>query len=178
MNAKHSIAIIHGRFQPPHNGHLKYILTALEKAEHIFIGICTPEICSTEESAKSGYPCTKEHNPFTYLERIQMIHDMLKNAGASHYDYSFVPFPSNYENIHTIIPKATVFLMSVTSPHDEKKVEHIKSLGYKVEQIIEIPEMQERESGRKIRESRLKKDDVWKKMVPEAVSEYIEKNCN
>ena len=174
MEDKALIAIIHGRFQPPHNGHLKYILEALKQTEHLFVGICTPQICTPEESTKTGYPCTEELNPFTYQERVDMLRASLKEAGANLYDCSFIPFPSDYKNISELIPRVTVFLMSVTSPHDTKKIEYIKSLGYKVKPIIEINDARE-ESGEKIRNSIKNKTDEWKKLVPPAVVEFISK---
>ena len=173
MQKKTLIGFVHGRFQPPHNGHLKYILSALEHCEHLTVGVCTPQICTPEEAEQTGFPCTAELNPFTYQERVDMMRLALKEAGANLYDCSFVPFPSDYKNIHEIIPRATVFLMSVTSDGDTEKIKHIKSLGYKVESIIEITDSRE-ESGQKIRMAITNKDDSWKTLVPRAVVEYIE----
>ena len=36
-------------------------------------GIATPEICSEEEAARTGYPCTAALNPFSYEERVGML---------------------------------------------------------------------------------------------------------
>ena len=35
--------MIHGRFQPLHNGHLAYLEAAAERCDHLFVGITNPD---------------------------------------------------------------------------------------------------------------------------------------
>ena len=165
--------LVHGRFQPPHNGHIRYILSALERAEHVLVGICTPKICTKEESARSGYPCTQELNPFTYEERVGMITVALNEANIPSDRYSLLPFPSDYKNLDTIIPNDTVFLMSVTGESDEGKIAYIKNLGYGAETIYRIEEGAPRERSGKVREGAKTGDATWEDMVPKSVARYM-----
>ncbi len=167
--------VVHGRFQPPHNGHIRYILKALEKTEHLIIGICTPKICTDEEAARTGYPCTPALNPFTYQERVDMITLALSEAGVEKSRYECIPFPSDYENIESLIPKASVFLMSVTGAADTKKIAYLQERGYTVETIVSLPEGEERERSGIVREGG-NNSTIWEDIVPQSVAEYIRKN--
>ena len=165
--------IIHGRFQPLHNGHLKYILAGLERAEHIIIGICTPEICTPDFAKQTGYPCTVEQNPFSYDERIEMIAASLRDAAIPSESFSFIPFPSDYKNIQSLVSNDTVFFIGHTGELDSKKKEFLEGLGYHTE-IILLSDDSREESGAKIRESLDQGDDTWKNMVPPAVQKFLE----
>jgi len=170
------IGVVHGRFQPPHNGHIRYILAALEKADRVIIGICTPAICTKEEAARTGYPCTRALNPFTYSERVAMITLALWEADVAPERYEFVAFPSDYKNIEAIIPKGAVFLMSVTGGSDSEKIEHLQTLGYAVETVFSIlPELDRERSGH-IRESGRAGDGSWEHMVPKCVAGYMKEH--
>lgn len=163
--------IIHGRFQPPHNGHIRFLLEAFNHAEHVIVGICTPTICTDEEAERTGYPCAPHMNPFSHTERIDMITLALMEAGIPKDRYSFIPFPSDYKNIESIVPRNTIFFMSVTSEHDQKKITYLKSKGFDIETIFTLSNDSERERGSSIRN----KSENWKQMVPESVYKYMKK---
>ncbi len=166
--------VVHGRFQPPHNGHMRYILSALKNTDHLIIGICTPEICTDEYAKQTGYPCTRELNPFTHTDRAIMITQTLDDEGIPKDTYSIIPFPSDYKDIHSIIPIETVFLVSHTGDIDSRKINYLHTIGYTTEIILDTRSSSE-ESGQKIRTSIKNNDTIWKDLVPKAVSEYIEK---
>ncbi|MBP6884610.1 MAG: DUF3750 domain-containing protein [Candidatus Pacebacteria bacterium] len=167
--------IVHGRFQPPHNGHLRYILSALEKTNHLYIGICTPEICTREESERTGFPCTAELNPFSFEERRDMIALALDAENVKQNKYTIIPFPSDYKNIKDILLPNTVFLMSITGDGDSAKISFIKKMGYDVKTILTLDKDVDRERSGKVRDSATEGAD-WKNLVPPAVAEYIVKN--
>jgi cytidyltransferase-like protein len=167
--------IVHGRFQPPHNGHLRYILSALEKTNHLYIGICTPEMCTPEVASTTGYPCTPELNPFSFDERAQMITAMLDAEGVKRNSYAIIPFPSDYSNLKNILVPNTVFLMSVTGDGDNAKITHIKKMGFDTKTILSIEKDADRERSGKVRDSATAGAN-WKELVPPAISEYIVKN--
>lgn len=167
------LGIVHGRFQPPHNGHIQYIVEALERVEHLTIGICTPKICTQEEALETGYPCTEELNPFSYEERVNMISDTLNSCGIAKDRYSIIPFPSDYKNIQKIVPSETIFFISHSGELDSKKKEYLENLGYKTEIILSL-DSSRKESGQKIRDMIKNKDNLWKSLVPESVKKRIE----
>ena len=57
-----------GRFQPFHNGHLELVKQILEKCDDVIIAIT---------SSQFNY---LEKDPFTAGERIEMIHDSLRES--------------------------------------------------------------------------------------------------
>lgn len=164
---------IHGRFQPPHNGHIRYIIAALEYSEFVTIGICTPQICTEEEAEKTGYPCTATLNPFTFQERVDMITLALEELEISKDRYTCIPFPSDYLGIAAILPKDTVFLMSVTGASDQRKIDFVQGLGYKVETLMNIHETDSRERSGIVRDAAKKHTTLWEEMVPKSVAVYL-----
>jgi cytidyltransferase-like protein len=166
------LGIVHGRFQPPHNGHIRFMQEAFKRAEHVIIGICTPTICTDAEAERTGYPCAPHMNPFTHQERAEMITLALSEAGIETSRYSFLPFPSDYKNIESFVPADTVFFMSVTSEHDQKKIAHLESKIFRVDTIFELPEDNNREKGSVIRT----KGKNWEQMIPESIMKYMKKH--
>ncbi len=170
-----ALGLVHGRFQPPHNGHIRYILAALDKCDRLLIGICTPTLCTTEEADRTGYPCTPEQNPFSYEDRVEMIRRALDELHIDQNRYSFLPFPSDYTDIADLVPSETVFCMSVSGPADHEKIAHLSSQGWKSEIVFEAGEARERSGA--IREDAKKGGTAWKESLPHAVAQYIqEKN--
>ncbi len=104
-----------------------------------------------------------------------MIAAALTEAGIAPERYSFVPFPSDYKHLDTILPKNAVFLMSVTGAGDAEKIAFIERLGYKTETIITIPENADRERSGRVREHAEHGAD-WKALLSPAVARYIEEN--
>jgi len=173
MNERIPTGIVHGRFQPPHNGHIRYILSALQKTDYLIIGICTPQICSEEYAAETGYPCTQALNPYSYEDRKIMLSQTLDDESISQSRYTIIPFPSDYKDVHTIIPNETVFLVSHTGDIDSKKIAYLHSIGYMTDIILDTRDTSN-ESGEKIRTSIKNNDNIWKDLVPHAVRKYIE----
>ena len=73
------IALIVGRYQPFHNGHLKVMIEALDKVDQIIIGIGSAQY--------SGMP----DNPFSYEERKLMIEISMEMEGIDASRYSTYP---------------------------------------------------------------------------------------
>ncbi len=174
---KTEIGIVHGRFQPPHNGHIKYILKALEQSQKIIIGICTPKICTAEEAKISGYHCSIEENPLSFEERATLLRGALSVLNIPETQYSFIDFPSDYKDIEKIIPKNSVFLISRSSTGDDQKIDYLKNLGYETKIILETSETRD-ESGTNIREIILNKENDWQNFVPENVADFLKKKFN
>ena len=159
--------LVHGRFQPFHNGHLWLVTQALAQAEHVLIGICTPEICSQEIAEQTGYPCTAEQNPFSYTDRVRMITESLSESGIEPERYTCMPFPSDYSGVSKSIPHDTIFLLSVANEADTMKADFIRTLGYSVE-TVQIPNIRS-ESGSHIRSLVQTNDKAWHDLIPPAV---------
>ena len=164
--------LVHGRFQPFHNGHLWLVIQALAQAEHVLIGICTPEICSQEIAEQTGYPCTAEQNPYSYTDRVRMITDSLTEKGIDPDRYTCMPFPSDYSGVSESIPHDTIFLLSVANESDTQKADYIRTLGFEVE-TTRIPSVRN-ESGSHIRSLVQANSQPWHELVPPAVRAILE----
>ena len=65
--------MIHGRFQPFHNGHLEYLRGAAACSDDVFVGITNPDPRRIREESSDPLRHLPESNPFTYAERLLMI---------------------------------------------------------------------------------------------------------
>ncbi len=65
--------MIHGRFQPFHNGHLEYLRGAAALSDELFVGITNPDPRRIKEEPSDPLRHLPESNPFTYVERLLMI---------------------------------------------------------------------------------------------------------
>lgn len=77
MTKQYKEAVLIGRFQPFHNGHLRNVKQAADLAEkvHILIG--------------SAYQPRTIKNPFTHTERMKMIMSILEDEGLDHNKFKF-----------------------------------------------------------------------------------------
>ncbi len=110
-------AVVIGRFQIAHNGHLKIFSKAFELADYVNICIGSSGIA----------PDCK--NPFSFDERVSFINGILKEAGYSDKRYTFTPlYDDTYNNfgwssqIHESIKEVerVAVSMKVVSPDDTR----------------------------------------------------------
>lgn len=123
-----------GRFQILHCEHLKYILAAKEKCEHLIVGITSPDSSvSPMESADEnrGKP---ESNPCTYYERMKMAERVLIEAGICRDEFDIVPFPiGKPELLKYYIPQNTHIYVTILDEWGHCKKDRLQGLGYRVE---------------------------------------------
>src|SRR5438045_3217769 len=93
MEAIYEEGCIHGRFQPPHNGHLEYILEAKRRCEFLWIGITSYNIRKLYLMDAAPHRAQRAANPLTYFERVQIITEMLIDAGLARSEFACTPFP-------------------------------------------------------------------------------------
>ena len=150
-----------GRFQPFHKGHLELVKQILDQCDEVIIAIT---------SAQFNY---LEKDPFTAGERIEMIHNSLKEANLD-LEKCFVISIENQFNIATWAS----YLKSAL-PHFDKVYsgnDYVSMLL--ADSGIEVvkPEFLHREqfNATKIR-SMIISDENWKESVPNAVYEFLTK---
>lgn len=76
---KYSTALLVGRFQPPHNGHLFLINKALKIADKLIIVIGSANVSQTED------------NPWSYQERLEMLEKVIKNEKITKQILKIIP---------------------------------------------------------------------------------------
>src|SRR5439155_1811351 len=84
--------MIHGRFQPFHNGHLEYLRGAAVLCDELFVGITNPDPRRIKEEPTDPLRHLPESNPFTYTERLLMIEAVSHDERIP---VHVVPFPVN-----------------------------------------------------------------------------------
>ena len=160
--------MVHGRFQPFHNGHLRYTLEALARSEHLVIGITNPDPSETQVEAADSERHKPESNPFTFFERQWMIRAALAEEDVDLSRVSIVPFPiHNPERWEHYCPKETVQFIRIFSDWSKQKAERFQAAGWQVE--ILDPGVKKQDSGSTVRWC-LCEGQGWEYLVPRGVS--------
>jgi nicotinamide-nucleotide adenylyltransferase len=165
--------MIHGRFQPFHNGHLEYLLAALERCETLIIGITNPDPTQISQEPESEHRHRPDSNPFTFFQRLLMIRQLVLELDvASEERVIFVPFPINFpDRWHYYVPSDVVHYVRVFSPWEQAKVERLRSFGYAVEILHEG--IAKEVEATEVRQ-RMANGECWQELVPATVARVIE----
>lgn len=165
---------VHGRFQPLHNGHLKYILAAKQHCDFLWVGITQPNILSLLESPKDPHRQERMHNPLTYFERVEMITSVLQDNGLALSEFNIVPFPVEIPDcLPSFLPTSVPIFTTVYDEWNRHKIEALKARGYEV--IVLWEERVKAVDGIRIRELMYLGDEGWKQDMPQATINVIEK---
>lgn len=157
-------ALTIGRYQPFHNGHYDYItrMYAEEKNE-IVIGIGSSQLSNEIE------------NPFTWLERRQMIDAALRGC----IDYRTVPIPdvNNYEiwvgHVEKILERNSIPRPRVVYTNNLNTKKLFETSGYLTRQTQVSLNESSAISATRIRKDMSEGGILWREMVPQAVYEKI-----
>jgi len=150
-----------GRFQPFHLGHLDLVKQILSECNEVIIALTGSQFNYIEK------------DPFTAGERIEMIHDSLKDAGV---DLSKC-YILGIENQFNVATWAS-YLKSALPKFDKvySGNEYVKMLLADSGIDVVIPNFLEREkySATKIRDA-ISRDTQWESLVPVTVATIIKK---
>jgi cytidyltransferase-like protein len=165
------LGMIHGRFQPFHNGHLEYLHLARERCQTLIIGITNPDPLQTAEEETSEHRHLDGANPFTFIERQMMIREVLFDEGVSLDRIIFIPFPVNLpDRWRYYVPAGAVQYIRVFSPWEQAKVDRLRAFGYRVE--ILQPGVEKLVEASEVRR-RLAAGEDWQELVPPGVARTI-----
>ena len=124
------IAVIHGRFQPLHSGHLEYLLAGCAHCDKIIIGISNPDPWTTAVEISDVGRSDAAANPCTYYERALMIEGALLDNGVDRRAFRIVPFPHSFpERLQFYTPRDALYLLSIYDRWGEVKLQRFKNLG-------------------------------------------------
>jgi len=160
--------MIHGRFQPFHNGHLEYLRGAAARSDLVFVGITNPDPRRVKEEASDLLRHLPESNPFTYTERLLMIEAVAEDEGIP---VHAIPFPVNEPELWpAYVPDGVTQYLRLFSEWGGTKLERMREAGYEVVILDEGDEKQL--SGRDVREA-LREGGDWESLVPAGVARVI-----
>jgi nicotinamide mononucleotide adenylyltransferase len=161
-----------GRFQPFHTDHLALVLTVLDRAQRVIIGITNPDGRSLQVVPTSSHRHRADANPYGFLSRKRMIDAALTRAGVPGDRYDVVPFPLDApETWSSYIPLETTQVVRVYSEWESVKAAGLAGGGYPV---LELQgDIASRVSGTEVR-SALREGRAWQHLVPDGARQVLE----
>jgi nicotinamide-nucleotide adenylyltransferase len=154
-------ALLVGRYQPFHNGHMEVVKKILEECDMLVIGV-----------GSAQYSHTKE-NPFSGGERLSMIAEALADEKIPLHRYVIVPIPDINNNalwVSHVKAYCPPFDVAYTRNPLSKRL--FEEASIKVKQQPQFD--REKYSGTRIREKMIADGD-WEDLVPTGVARAIKK---
>jgi cytidyltransferase-like protein len=162
--------MIHGRFQPFHNGHLAYLEAAAARSDTLLVGITNPDRRRTRPEVDDPARHLPEANPLSYTERLLMISAVAEEAGVRR--LHVIPFPVNEPDLwDDYVPADVTHFLRVLSPWGRAKLERLRAEGHRVE-VIDAPEGKT-VSGEQVRAA-IRGGGDWRPLVPPAVARFVD----
>jgi len=163
--------MIHGRFQPFHNGHLEYLRGAAERSNEVWIGITNPDPERIKPEPSDPLRHLPESNPFSYSERLLMVKAAAADAGLEPGAVHVIPFPVNEPELWpAYVPEGVTQYLRLFSAWGGTKVERLRQAGY---EVVILDEGAEKEiSGAEVRAA-LREGGDWESMVPAGVARIV-----
>ena len=171
------IGVVHGRFQVLHNDHMKYLLEAKKRCEHLIIGICNPEADLMKYTKANPHRSKRSANPLTYYERAVCVREAMLENGIKKEEFDIVPFPINFpDKIFNYVPLDAKFYMTIYDEWGEEKYNTLKNeMKLDVEVLWKVTLDKKGISASDIRKN-MQLNKPWKHMVPSSVYKYIVEN--
>jgi len=161
--------MIHGRFQPFHNGHLEYLKGAADRSDEVWVGITNPDPTRVKPEPSDPVRHLPESNPYTYAERLLMVKAAAEEIDV---DVHVIPFPVNEPELWSayVPPDVTQFIRQF-SAWGTTKIERLRAAGY---DVVILDEGAEKElSGADVRAA-IRNGGDWQSLVPPGVTRVIE----
>ena len=163
--------MIHGRFQPFHNGHLEYLQGAAWRCEEVFVGITNPDPQRIKPESSDPLRHLPESNPYTYFERLLMVKAAATDAGIEPARLHVIPFPVNEPELWSAyVPEGVVQFIRLFSDWGGMKLERLREAGY---EVVVLDEGAGKEvSGVDVRRA-LREGGDWEALVPPGVATLL-----
>ncbi len=154
-------ALVVGRFQPLHYGHLHVFRYALSKADELVIAIGSSQFCCIPR------------NPLSVDERMEMLVRALRREGFPLGDImlSSVPDTESPEEDWGSLVLDRVPRVDIAFSNDPETIRDLRKVGLEVENIPFLK--RDLYAATKIRELMLKGDPSWRELVPPSVLEFL-----
>jgi len=160
--------MIHGRFQPFHNGHLEYLRGAAARSDEVFVGITNPDPARIREEPSDPLRHLPESNPFSYVERLLMVEAVADDEGIRAH---VIPFPVNEAELwDAYVPRGVTQFLRLFSEWGGTKLERMREAGYEV--VVLDEGVDKALSGADVREA-MRGGGDWESLVPAGVVRVI-----
>ena len=163
-----NLGMIHGRFQPFHNGHLEYLRGAAARSDVVFIGITNPDPARIKEEPSDPLRHLPESNPFSYVERLLMVTEVAHDEGIRAH---VIPFPVNEPELWpAYVPRGVTQYLRLFSGWGGTKLDRMREAGYEV--VILDEGAEKGVSGAEVRAA-MRAGEDWESLVPPGVARVI-----
>jgi cytidyltransferase-like protein len=164
-------AVIHGRFQPLHVGHLEYLLAGAATCRTLVVGITNADRGSIVHEATDPARGREQSNVLTYYERYLMVEAALRDEGVPDDAVRIVPFPHGQpERLAEYAPVEALYLLTIYDEWGEEKLRRFRTRG--LETHVLWRRSAKVTSGTEVRR-RLRAGGAWEPLVPPAVARVI-----
>jgi nicotinamide-nucleotide adenylyltransferase len=163
--------MIHGRFQPFHNGHLEYLRGAAERSDEVFVGITNPDPARIKPEPSDPLRHLPEWNPYSYAERLLMVKGAAADLGLDLARVHVIPFPVNEPELWpAYVPEGVTQYLRLFSEWGGTKLERLREAGY---EVVILDEGAEKEiSGADVR-AKIRDGGDWQSLVPPGVARVL-----
>jgi nicotinamide-nucleotide adenylyltransferase len=163
--------MIHGRFQPFHNGHLEYMRGAAERCDELFVGITNPDPTRIKPEAADPARHLPESNPWSYVERLLMVKAAALDLELDLARLHVIPFPVNEPELWpAYVPAEVTQFLRLFSDWGGEKLDRLRAAGY---EVVVLDEGAEKElSGTDVRTAFSTGGD-WESLVPPGVARVL-----
>lgn len=163
--------MIHGRFQPFHNGHLDYLRRAYELSDEVFVGITNPDPTRIKPEASDPLRHLPESNPWSYADRLLMVKAAARGAHLDLARVHVIPFPVNEPDLWAAyVPDGVTQYIRLFSEWGGTKLDRLRDAGYEV--VVLDAGIEKRISGADVRAA-LRAGGDWEELVPTGVARVI-----
>jgi len=171
--------MIGGRWQPFHKGHLWLLKHACNKYEKVIVGIVDIDPMNPPVSPNEWPWFHPAVNPFTFWERLAMLHDVCIEAGVFEQIAGVIPwghalkFGWEEENYLLPPPNRRVLLLPLVRDEEQQRLSRLREIT-NVDAVTDFPDEILVYSASKIR-SAMYHDQPWEQYVPEAIVDLIKR---
>jgi cytidyltransferase-like protein len=163
--------MIHGRFQPFHNGHLEYLRGAAERSDEVVVGITNPDPTRIRPEPDDPLRHLPESNPYSYFERLLMVNAAAADLGLDPSKVHVIPFPVNEPELWSAyVPPGVTQYLRLFSEWGGTKLERLRAAGYEV--VVLERGIEKEVSGADVRAA-LSAGREWEALVPPGVARVI-----
>jgi FMN phosphatase YigB (HAD superfamily)/nicotinamide mononucleotide adenylyltransferase len=160
--------LVLGRFQPLHREHVRYLDAALDRVEHLVVGVTHPFDAVPE--AGGGPRNDPSANPLPFWLRERILLDWAdRNRVASR--VTVRPVPLTGESLRSVVAPGTVVLVTEVEPWSLEKRAVIESAGHRVV-VLDVGD--KTVSGTEVRDLIRRGDPGWRRFVPDLADELLD----
>jgi nicotinamide-nucleotide adenylyltransferase len=166
--------MIHGRFQPFHNGHQEYLKGAAERCDELFVGITNPDPQRIKPEESDPLRHLPESNPYSYVERLLMVKAAALDAGLELERVHVIPFPVNEPELwRAYVPEDVTQFIRLFSDWGGTKLDRLREAGYEV--VVLDHGVEKEISGAEVRLA-IREEGAWEAMVPPGVAAVLRRH--